>query len=160
MVAKRVYHGMHKTLIYRAWSNLRQRCSNPRHQEYAGYGGRGITVCDSWQTFDNFYMDMGDRPFGHTVDRIDNEKGYSPSNCRWATASQQASNKRKKVGGYSQYWGVTWSKQIKRWLAKLEDNGKPVHLGTFKNELEAAHRYNEAAAPLGKQLNTFDRMEA
>lgn len=80
---------------YRAWAALRHRCSNPNFPAYKYYGGRGIAFCERWGTFENFYADMGPRPSpDHSVERIDNDGNYEPSNCRWATKKEQCRNKR------------------------------------------------------------------
>lgn len=86
-------HGRSKTREYRIWSAMRDRCSNPSRRSFKHYGGRGIRVCDRWQSFDNFLADMGPSN-GLTLDRVDNSRGYSPDNCRWADMKTQARNKR------------------------------------------------------------------
>lgn len=79
----------------RAWSAMKQRCLNPRHPRWSDYGGRGITVCKRWMEFQNFNADMGSRPSPqHSLDRIDNDGGYEPGNCRWATIAQQMASRR------------------------------------------------------------------
>jgi hypothetical protein len=86
-------HG--KTPEYRVWSGMRCRCTNPRSNRFASYGGRGIVVCERWQVFENFLEDMGPRPSPrHSIDRINNNGNYEPSNCRWATPSEQSRNQR------------------------------------------------------------------
>lgn len=85
----------HGTPEWNAWSCMRKRCTNPRHKFYRLYGGRGITICERWKDFMTFFADMGRRPSPrHSLDRIDNDGNYEPSNCRWATKAEQVRNSR------------------------------------------------------------------
>lgn len=86
--------GRRATLTYNIWAAMIQRCTNPQNKDYRLYGARGITVCERWREFPNFLEDMGEKPVGLSLDRIDNDGNYEPGNCRWATASQQRANQR------------------------------------------------------------------
>lgn len=89
-------HGQTRTPEWRSWRSMRGRCLNPRDRAFPDYGARGITICKEWDSFEQFYADMGDRPSsGHSLGRIDNDAGYSPSNCRWENRIQQNRNTRR-----------------------------------------------------------------
>lgn len=88
------HHGLSHTDAHRSWIAMMQRCYNKRSSNYSRYGGLGISVCDRWHLFTNFHVDMGDRPSGLSLGRIDNAKGYYKENCRWETINQQARNTR------------------------------------------------------------------
>lgn len=86
--------GLRATRAYTSWDGMIQRCFNPNNKRFKGYGGRGITVCERWRKFHDFYADMGERPSGLSIDRINNDGDYEPGNCRWATPKQQQNNLR------------------------------------------------------------------
>lgn len=90
-------HGKSGTRCHWLWQNMMRRCYDAKNPAFGNYGGRGITVCARWHEFETFYADMGERPAGHSLDRIENQFGYSLENCRWATRTDQARNTRANV---------------------------------------------------------------
>ena len=91
---RRRRHGRSESSTYESWHQMKSRCQNPKNKNYRNYGGRGIGVCDRWLLFENFLADMGERPDGLTLERKHNDLGYEPGNCTWATAKEQANNRR------------------------------------------------------------------
>ena len=129
-------HSLYQTRIYRVWSNMKTRCYNPKSQFYKDYGGRGITISKEWQTFDGFYKDMKkDYKENLTLDRIDNNKGYSRKNCKWSTRKEQANNTRH-IDKATRFAGKTiteWSK-----ITGIKRSTLGMRLQQYKWPLEKA----------------------
>ena len=139
------------TAEYRTWRNMIERCENPQNKTYKYYGGRGIEICRRWRnSFQNFLMDMGPRPTGTSIERINNDKGYSPDNCKWATKREQMSNQRSNI--HITHNGET------RTLG-----GWATHLGikymTLYNRIYARGMSHEIALsrPVGRWINKQDK---
>lgn len=111
-------HGMSRTTTYKCWQHMVRRCHSPNEKRYPDYGGRGIKVCDRWRRFENFHSDMGTKPEGLTLDRIDVNGNYEPSNCRWTDCKTQANNQRirKTIDKLSEQEMI--SELTRRWLAR------------------------------------------
>jgi len=132
--------------LYQAWADMKSRCYNPKSSEYTRYGSRGITVCNAWlnssKTFIEWAITFGDTS-GLSLDRIDNNGNYEPDNCRWATKSTQARNTRVLgSNNTSGYKGVTLDKRRGTYQAKIQVNGKHVHIGIYTKAFEAAKAYD------------------
>lgn len=127
---------------YTVWCGIKERCYNQDCPNYSSYGGRGITMCDAWfKSFEQFAVDMGVRPsHKHSIDRIDNNKGYSPDNCKWSSRYEQARNRRKFVSNTSGSSGVI--KVGGRFSARYDDANTRYHLGRFAT-LDAAISYRQ-----------------
>lgn len=110
----RTFASKQERRTYQCWCDMRDRCNNPKHPRYARYGGRGIKVCQRWGSFENFVLDMGLKPAGMTIERIDNNGNYTPKNCKWATYREQ--NKNKVTTTTYTYKGKTQT--IEEWAAE------------------------------------------
>lgn len=119
-------HGMSTTRTWRSWSSMRLRCLNPNAPDYDRYGGRGIVICKAWlRSFERFYADMGERPKGQNLDRIDPDDNYKPSNCRWATPKEQACNRRNTAK-------LTYQGQTRTLIDWSEITGIPPRILNFR----------------------------
>lgn len=113
--AQNFSHGKTGSSTYSSWTAMWMRCTNPAHVSYPNYGGRGISICDRWSSFENFLADMGERPVGMSLDRKDTMGNYTPANCKWSTREEQENNKRNSVfvtmGGRTQTYSQ-WAREL------------------------------------------------
>ena len=143
----RITHGLTHHNFYGTWRQMVQRCTNPKHKNYGDYAERGITVCEEWLDIKNFIAwaeSTHPNIEGYTLDRIDNDKGYSPENCTWSDKTTQNINQRKREDNTSGYVGIYWNKASKKWDAKIGVNNKLVNIGTFpliENAVQARDNY-------------------
>lgn len=126
---------------YRIWMAMRERCSNPRHNRYHLYGGKGITVCERWDSFEAFYEDMGGKPEGRSIDRIDGNGNYEPSNCKWSTPREQANNM--SVNVLITRGKIT--RTMSQWARALG-----IKASTIKSRIYYGWRPEEAASMIGR----------
>lgn len=129
---------------YQSWINMRDRCYNPNYAHSERYLGRGIKVCSRWDSFQNFYNDMGPRPAGYSLDRINNSGDYTPTNCRWADRSTQECNKYAR--GKVRYKGVVRVDKRNKtnpYVSDIKINGKKYHIGYFSTPEEAAEAWDD-----------------
>lgn len=126
-----------KTGIYASWFHMKQRCNNPNAPDYSYYGGRGITYDPAWESFKGFSRDMAPTPYGKTLGRINNNKGYSKENCRWESREEQARNKRTYATNMFGIGGVSYCIQTNRFRARAQAGGVRHALYTGPDFFEA-----------------------
>lgn len=141
VIEARITHGMTKTPTYRSWRHMLDRCNNPKNNSYSHYGGRGIFVCKEWLgSFETFLKDMGERPErpkGLSIERLNNNDGYSPSNCVWASRTDQMRNQRIHKRNKTGTKGVWWDKRQQKYSVQIGVNKKSFFLGHFTELPEA-----------------------
>ena len=148
-----IKHGMANSSEYTAWEGMKQRVGNPNSKHYSYYGGRGIAIDARWNSFEEFYLDMGKRPEGFSLDRIDPNGDYCKSNCRWTDWKTQSINKRKQKRNKSGKIGVDITPTGK-YVASIRNNKKKVYLGTFDSLEEASLCRSKAEVKFyGRTLN-------
>lgn len=156
-LARITKHGMHQSRTYHIWEDMIQRTTNPNVPNTKDYLGRGITVCNRWRDFKNFLDDMGVCPDDLTIHRLDNDAGYFPGNCKWATKDEQSRGKSKRRRTKSQYRGVTWRSGSEDWWARVTlAKGVYKTAGIRKDEEEAALLRDAAVLEYGLTLDILN----
>lgn len=167
---RRYKHGYFGTPTYTCWASMIARCTNERNSGYKKYGARGIRVCARWRNFINFLADMGERPAGTSIDRINNYLGYSPKNCRWATKKVQANNGRtntfvkwsgetKTLSEWADHCGVPYRTFCSRWMKKFSLERlmrPPINQATmisFDGRTQSATEWGKEVGIPGKLIN-------
>ena len=138
-------HGLKNTRLYNIWAKLKDRTLNPKSKKYESYGGRGITVCEEWKNdFMSFYNWAMLNGYSDelSIDRIDNDGNYEPSNCRWTTQTIQNRNRRIQKNNKTGYRGVYFDKRLGKYRVKITVNLKIIYLGYFQTPVEGAIAYN------------------
>lgn len=133
-------HGGTGTAAHRSWAHMRARCRDAKNEKYEYYGGRGISVCPEWDDYAVFAADMGEPPEGYTLDRIDPNGDYTPSNCRWASRLVQSRNQRMRYTNTSGHRGVFRNAKSNKWYAQIRANGLRAgskHYDTIEEAVEA-----------------------
>lgn len=130
--------------LYKTFITMHARCKKPTNPKYYRYGGRGITVCDRWEDINKFIEDMGEKPTKlHTLNRINNDGNYEPSNCKWSTPVEQMNNRGILGSNTSGYNGVSYNKRRQKWMARRVYNKKSYNLGAYATPEEAAKAVKE-----------------
>ena len=137
-------HGLGATRLYDIWREIKMRTLNSKHKDYVNYGGRGITICEEWLDVQNFYNWAISNGYSDrlSIDRIDNDAGYSPENCRWTTRTIQSRNQRIRKNNKSGYRGVCFDKKLGKYIAQIMINKKQKYLGLYPTAEEGAIAYN------------------